>query len=447
MKRLKAIAIYFSIIVTLGVPAIASAADENTDRWMSPYLEFHLTGGKAGERVTSLSSGTVKREFSTLDEYDDACGDYAVTVSGSMGGQEESAFYWSQQPYRNQQGKSEQIAVLSADAEHPWSGESCMIFQFADIGCYIEGIEVEMGASADGPRDFKISYSTDLGKTWNAFTSFGTDKGSVLAAGSTGTVFKKNAKDIKRTYKTCSVSAGFVDGDWDVKVYDDIYFKVSVNSDYKADGTAGLYGSTAGEWGIRSVKMLGGTADVYDPPGTPGYLEAHKISEKTAVLTWMRTSGEGYEIYLKKGNGSYRKIGTVASDVTKYKLKNLSPKAIYKLRMRAYCDWNGETRYGHYSKAVTLNMKKQPLPKNLSIKKSFSIKVGKKKRLAVTCTGGTSKSYIKKVTYQVKNPKIASVNSSGMVRGKRKGNTVVTVNVVLKSGLKKTWKSRVKVVS
>ena len=383
------------MIATLGIPATAHAADKDTDRWMDTYMEFKLTGGKAGEKVQSLSSGTVKRNFTSWDEYA-ACYDVAVTLSGGMESGMESCFYWSEHPYQNEKGQTEQTAVLKADESHPWSEESYMMFQVADIACGMKGIEIEMGASADGPRDYKISYSTDQGKTWSVFHSFGSDRGTAPKARHTGDVFKKNISDIQRSYQSCQLMDQSLNTYLNANIYDDIFFKVSVVSDYKADGTAGLYGSTAGEWGIRSVKMLGGIAEAYDPPGTPGYLEAYKTSEKTAALTWMTTSGEGYEIYLKKGNGGYKKIATgISPDCTEYKLRNLSAKAVYKLRMRAYCDRHGEREYGHYSKEATLNMKKQPLPKNLTVKKFLSVKSGKNKRLAVTCTGGTGKSYIK----------------------------------------------------
>lgn len=65
--------------------------------------------------------------------------------------------------------------------------------------------------------------------------------------------------------------------------------------------------------------------------------------------------------------------------------------------------------------------------------------------MTVKCTKGTSRSYINCITYKVKNAKFASVNNSGIVRGKKTGNTTITVKATLKSGLTKIFVTKVKV--
>lgn len=447
MKKIKTIILCLSTITSMAFSVTVSAYDANMDdEWMGVCSEFDLTGGKAGERVEALSNGTIKREFSSLQEMEQAAS-YVVTLSGSMDGEEESSFYWSGNPYQNGKGEMKHIAVLQADEAHPWSEKTCMVFKVMDFYGSITGIEAEMGSSEEGPRDYKISYSTDWGKTWNEFTTYGTDRGSVTAAGCTSEVFKKSTADIKRNYKTVSIK-GYNGGYIDVRLYDDIYFKVSVDSDYKVDGTEGLYGSTAGEWGIRSVKLLVDGPETGDTVMAPSSFQAYKTAENAATLTWRKSdSASGYEVYLKKGNKSYQKVQTItSSQSTKCTINNLSPTAVYKLRIRAYLDKRGERTYSGFTKSVTINMKKQPLLKNLSVKKDISMKVGQKKNLAVKCTRGTSSRYIKNVNYKVKNTKVASVKLSGIISGKKKGDTIIKIKVTLKNGQKKTFITKVKII-
>lgn len=449
MKKIKIITLCLSVITAMAFPITVSAIDKDTDyKWMGVSTEFKLTGGKSGEKVGKLSNGTEKRSFSSVEEYDKYIGAHIVTLSGSMDGTEESDFYWSKNPYQNEKKEMEHIAVLKAEESHPWNKESCMVFKVADVWGGITGVEIEMGASEDGPRDYKISYSTDYGQTWNEFTSYGTDRGNVTAAGCTSTVFRKNITDIKRNYETCRLKWNYLDIYLDEHIYDDIYFKVSIDSDYKVDGTGGLYGGTTGEWGVRSVKILVGTAQEAFSVMAPSSMQAYKTAEKAATLTWRKSpSASGYEVYLKKENESYQKVQTITSSQgTKCIVKNLSPTAVYKVRIRSYLDNNGERTYSGFTRSVIINMRKQPLLKNLSVRKSLSMKVGQKKSLVVKCTRGTSSSYIKNVIYKVKNPKVAGAKSSGIVSGKKKGETVVKVKVTLKNGQKKMFTTKLKVI-
>lgn len=450
MKKLKLriAAVCFLFIAALAVPSAAHAADyddKKLEQWTQENLNFQLTGGNAGKEVTVLSSGAVNKKFSTLDEYLRSLDMFSVAVSASMDGITDSKLYWSQEKYKDVSGKSAHIAVLKADESSVWTQDSCMIFKVEDIGDSLCGIEVDMGASKDGPRDYKISYSVDNKETWMEFNQYGTDKGTVKTAGHTAKVFQKFTCNLARPYTEKMVQDDYL-GNQNVKVFDDIYFKVSVASDYKADGTKGLYGSNKGEWGLKSIRLFEAWVGIDDPPAPPQSLKAYKTADGKITLSWRgSTDASGYEIYLKKGNGKYHKVKDIKSPSTrKYTLKNLSSKGIYKIRMRSYDKIKGAMTYSRYM-TVTVDMKKQPLPKNLSVSKSLSLNVGQKKKINVKCTKGTDSRYIKTITYKIKNPKIASVKSSGYITGKKKGNTTVTVKVTLKSGLSKSFTTNLRV--
>ncbi len=455
MKKLAATALGVLLSAAMLIPSTAFAFDKDVDEWMAVGTLLELTAGEAGKKVSTLSSGAVNRDISNFREYLEASSEFSVTVSASMDGQTESSLYFSEKAYRNQKGQSENIAVLKADDANPWREETCVILKVEDLTGGMTGIEVEMGASEDGPRDYKISYSTDQGKTWNAFSTLGTDQGSVSMPSCTGTIFKKNITDVERTYETVKLqekienkkTGSSFDYDWDMKLYDDIYFKICPASDYKVNGVEGLYGGSSGEWGIRSVKVLQGLVAPADQDSSDDFVEvpeapmpssvkAYKTAKKAVTLTWKKASPAcSYEIYLKKGKGKYRKIKTVeSSKETKYVIKNLSPTAVYKVCMCSY-DYGvgGRKRYSGMTRPITVNMKKQPLTEHLSVKKAISIKLGQKKNLVVKCKKGTSAYYIKK-------------KSSGIIEAKKKGNTRVDVKVTLKSGLKKKFVTRLKVV-
>lgn len=442
----------FLLTSVLAAPSLSFAADTyyndgELDEWTREELSFELTAGSSGEEITKLSSGKVNRNFSTAEEYFDSVEEFSVSVSASMDGSTDSKLYGSGAAYRNAAGKDEYIAALRADASSVWGKDSCMVFQVEDIGDNLCGIEIEMGASKDGPRDYKISYSVDKGETWNEFKQYGTDEGTVRTANCTAKVFRKCTRNLPRRYEKMSLKDDFKE-EYEAEVFEDIYFRVSVNSDYKADGTGGLYGSSSGEWGIRSVNLLRDWIGADEPPVPPQDVRAYKTGDRKITLEWRKPCYlGGYEICLKKGSGKYHKIKDITgTSLKKYTVKNLSPKAVYKLRIRSYKMVAGKMRYSRYM-GVTVDMRKQPLPRNLSMKKSFSLHVGQEKKVAVKCTKGTDSRYIKKISYKVMDKSIAGVKPSGIIVGKRKGTTTMTVKVILKSKLSKTFTVKLKVNS
>ncbi len=96
-----------------------------------------------------------------------------------------------------------------------------------------------------------------------------------------------------------------------------------------------------------------------DPPAPPQVLRAYKTASRKVTLKWRGQLGvSGYEIYLKKGNGKYHKIKEIKSrKVRKYTVKNLSPRGVYRLRMRSYKNLEGERKYSRYM-MLTVDMKK-----------------------------------------------------------------------------------------
>ena len=95
--------------------------------------------------------------------------------------------------------------------------------------------------------------------------------------------------------------------------------------------------------------------------------------------------------------------------------------------------------------SITLNSYHMRLTdKATSLKISASVKTLKKKaKYQLKSVVGPSWAVSKKVTYKTSNKKVASVTSSGIIKGLKKGTSVITVSVPGTS-LKKTCKITVK---
>lgn len=456
MKKIKKVLLSSMLLAFLfSIPASAEWTGEvKGDTW-GTLNEFQLTGGVSGKKVTTLSSGKVDKDVSALVEYWDS--KPQVEVSASLDGKNASALYWSKSAYRNSTGEKEIVAVLKADGSQKWSKNSGIVFKMASINAMTEQIEIELGASKDGPRDYKIEYSLD-GKTYYPLNAEKSNTTSIKESYTIAAAFTENIADIQRTYETLTIKEN-VKGkeiESDLKIYDDIYFKISVASDYKVNGKKGLYGSSTGEMAVRAIHFQQKSATAEGDEGTfidtptitddvaaPTKVTAYKTAAYTATLTWKKAdSADGYEIYLKKGNSSYKKVKTLKNAT--YKIKDLSNKGTYKIRIRSYKVVNGKKYYSSYTKAITLKMKEQLLPKDLSINKKITVKVGGQKKLALKCASGKNDKLIKNVKYKVKNNKIASVQS-GIVKGKKTGSTTVRITVTLKSGLSKTFTTKIQV--
>lgn len=426
------------------VPMVSLAADKEMDETVVSTV-LDLKGGKPGKKVKKTSTGSVNRDIKTFEEYLDAVPTITLTKPEGSG-----HFYWTEKAYKNQNGNKESIAVLKEDG----NVKKDIIIKVEDIANFAAGIVIEMGAAPDGPAKYKISYSTDCGKTWKKMDAFGTDRGKISKANSITTVFRKNIGGIERTFQTKTVKEKIPndkkgtssDYDWKMKLYDDIYFKVSAVS---ADSVDGKNAGNIGEWGIRSVSLLEGRVTIDLMPHKPGSLRAYKTAKKEITLNWEKSKrASGYDIYLKKPGEKYKKIKSVKGLAnTSYKIKNLLPAGNYKVKICSYIGKGGEKARSSFTKPVSINMKSQPLPKDIVLKGFQKLEIGERKQFAVKCINGTKKDFIKDIKFKVKNHKIAKVNNMGIVEGKKGGTTKLEVTVKLKSGLTKKFTRKIKVVN
>lgn len=365
MKKIQCTILCTIVFVILLFPMHANAEDRDMDRVIRStyYASLQFSNGVPGEKVSQLSSGSVDKSLTSIEEYIQK-GCTSVSVSASMDGNSNSDLYWSETTYKSASGNLERVAVLKADEKHPWTKDSCIIIKVEDVLSGVSGIEVEMGASLNGPRDYRIEYSLDGGNTWVAFNENGTDKGVVLSAKTIATVFKKNLHGINRS-STRNTGYNF-------DIYNDIYFKISVDSDYKVDGSEGLIGSNTGELAVAGVYLLSSDGiTIEEPeggvraedsvnklkPAKVKIIDAKRVSKNSMKIKWKKVSNaSGYEIlYSKKSN--FKKADTVNiknGKMTSRKIKKLSADKKYYVKVRAYTTVNGKPYYGSWSKKRTV---------------------------------------------------------------------------------------------
>lgn len=447
MKRRILSLLNFVIIFMLMVPMVSFAADKKMDD-MLVSATLNLKSGKPGTEVKKLSTGPVNRNINTFEEYLSATP--IITLSATEDSNN-GKFYWSDKVYKNKKEKTESIAVLKENG----IVKTDVVIKVEDIANITNGIAIDMGAASDGPAKYKISYSTDCGKTWKKLNSFGSDRGKISKANTVITVFSKNLADIKRTYKTKNIKekienekTGILqDYEWKMKLYNDIYFKISASSDDRVDGQNKTAGNL-GEWGIRSVTLLEEVVFTDTLPHKPNFLKAYKTSKKEITLNWKKVNeASGYDIYLQKEGKKYKKVKSIkGASTTSYKINNLLPAGNYKVKICSYKERGGQKVCSSFTKPVFINMKSQPLPKDIILKGVKKIKIGDRKRLVVKCINGASDVFINKIEYKVKNRKVAKISNTGIVEAKRCGNTEIVVTVKLKSGLTKKFVRIVKII-
>ena len=91
-------------------------------------------------------------------------------------------------------------------------------------------------------------------------------------------------------------------------------------------------------------------------PGKVTGLTVKSITAKKAKLTWKKKSSDGYEIYMKTGNGKYKKIKTIKSaKTTSYTVKNLKKGKKYTFKVRAYRLDGTKKVYGKFSAAKKIS--------------------------------------------------------------------------------------------
>lgn len=91
-------------------------------------------------------------------------------------------------------------------------------------------------------------------------------------------------------------------------------------------------------------------------PGKVTGLSVKSTSSTKAKLTWKKKSSDGYEIYMKTGNGKYKKIKTITSKkTTSYTVKNLKKGKKYTFKIRAYRLDGTKKIYGKFSTAKKIS--------------------------------------------------------------------------------------------
>lgn len=437
----------FVIIFIIIVPMVSFAADKKMDD-MLVSATLNLKSGKPGTEVKKLSTGSVNRNIKSFEEYLSAAP--TITLSDTEDSNN-GKFYWSDKVYKNLKGKKESIAVLKENG----IVKTDIVIKVEDIANITNGIVIDMGAVSDGPAKYKISYSTDYGKTWKKLNTFGTDHGKISKSNTVKTVFCKNLSGIKRTYKIKkrkdkieNRKTGILqDYEWDMKLYDDVYFKISAVSKDTVSGQNKNMGNL-GEWGIHSVTLLEEAVSTDTLPHKPDSLKAYKTSKKEITLNWKKVdNASGYDIYLQKAGKNYKKVKSIKGASTiRYKIKNLLSTGNYKVKVCSYKERGGQKVRSSFTKPVSINMKSQPLPKDIVFKGYKKLKIGEKKRLLVKCGNGTSEYFIEKIEYKVKNSKIVKISNTGIIEAKTHGTTEIVVTVKLKCGLTKKFVRKVKVI-
>ena len=82
------------------------------------------------------------------------------------------------------------------------------------------------------------------------------------------------------------------------------------------------------------------------------------VGKAKATLSWKKGTCSGYEIYMKSGNGSYKKIATLkGSSKVSYTKSKLTTGKTYSFKVRAFTTVNGKNVYGDYSAVKSVKIK------------------------------------------------------------------------------------------
>ena len=128
-----------------------------------------------------------------------------------------------------------------------------------------------------------------------------------------------------------------------------------------------LTAATSYSYRIRAYKNSGKTIVLGDYSASfktatapsKSKLTAKTLKKNQVRLTWKKIKGaSGYEVQMKKGAGSYKKIKTISNGKTvKYLRKNLK-KGTYRFRVRGYVKAGSKKIYGSYSNSRIIKIKK-----------------------------------------------------------------------------------------
>lgn len=427
IKRLLSICITLCIILemmhvsTIWAQYVPNKKEiERTGPYQLPECQkckFESTEKKLGAIYENYDKNTGNYLFQEGKYCAHPLGNMYVTMDGFTKGN----LFWSEEIYENADGRKIYAAAFTPTKEQTWNPKSAIVCELSqNIG---DWCSLYVAASQDGPRDLKIECSKDGGKTYQKL----------------GNVSLKSDKKLQNILADMA--------DMEASVYEDLekwnkVLRISVASDYKLNGSRGLYGSDIGELIIYDFSMYGNIGTTDTSIILPS-LSAYKTGETKVKLVWKKVNGvKRYEIYQRKGKSVFKKIRTIkAANAKKYNciVKGLSKKGKYNFYIKAV--FKDKELSGALEQ---VDMKKQLIPNDIKFVKQITIKKGKKKKLSLQYRKGANPFYVKNIEYMVKNKKIAVIKK-GRIIGKKKGSTNLKVKVTLKSGLKKILKARISV--
>ena len=400
--------------------------DEYYDNEKGVYQLHPIIYNEKGEPETARMGGNM---FATLD------------------GIAKVPLYWSEITYKDMDGKNQYMGVLKPQDGQGWTEQSCVIWKpkFEPQEFWVYAL-----ASKQGPRDLKVEYSLDGGETFVLFPN--------------GTVTLKQVEQEQNIFENITILGETL---WEIRKAihnQQCYIRISTASDVKLDGSIGLYGSQEGELVLSQLSSHMWVYICVPPPMPPeiAKLSVHKIGDKKAKISWQNTRGraEKYEIYQKRlGNTLSGKSNIIVKEIFKkihtikvhntgtmddfdkkysFTVKNLNKKGKYVFYVKAVYDEFRTVK----SDKILLNMKTELLPKDIKLAKKVILKKGSRRKIPFTYKKGTKKSFVSKVDCTVQKRKIA-LFKKGKILAKRRGSTKLTVKVTLKSGLKRTFKTKV----
>ena len=115
---------------------------------------------------------------------------------------------------------------------------------------------------------------------------------------------------------------------------------------------------------------------------TPTLYKLTKTSADYAKMTWMKVAGgNGYLIYRKTGNGSYKKIKSITkASTTSFTDKSVKDGVTYAYKIRAYKN-GSSTKYSSYSSGKSIA---------IPVSKPKSVKIKKNSKTSITLSWGIS---------------------------------------------------------
>lgn len=180
------------------------------------------------------------------------------------------------------------------------------------------------------------------------------------------------------------------------------------------------------------------------PLNAPSQIKVVKETPSKVTLSWSKVKkAKGYQIfYSTKKNKGFRLIGrrTNAKQNT-FLLDNLNNNTTYYFKVQAYhTDSNHYKISGKFSKTRSISMKKTlSFPEIKVTPKKLSLKKNKKRTIKIVLPKSVTSKSIKSISYKPANKKIISVSKKGILKGKKKGNTILKVSISLKNGRKKSF--------